>query len=259
MRLAIGKACAAKLVQSDWRTLGALLVLLPSYSKISDEAYVAQVASIANVAERTARRSLRKLEQLGILGYESRRGRGRAPLISLPSSPSLTGQHEGQSEKSGQYLGQSRVGRPASAGSDDWPHRGPASEKDREDDVVVLIDQLGFTPTQRARALAEDPARVLAWLKRAQEPDVKNAAAFADAGIAAGGWPGFQAREVRGSHGFSVRPADEVPSGPWEVYGLNGAGDALNLVGTFDDLDEARRVYDEYDAKGGAAMKVVGA
>lgn len=119
---------------------------------------------------------------------------------------------------------------------------------------MKLLDKLGFTTSQRARALAEDHDRVMAWLERAQEPDVLNPAAYAWSGITAGDWPTAKVSEVRGSHGTSVRLEDKKSKGPWEVYALNGNDEAMHLVGRFDDLAEARRVYAEHDERSGATL-----
>ena len=104
--------------------------------------------------------------------------------------------------------------------------------------------------------MTADRELVLAWLKRAQEPDIRNPAAFAATGIASGKPPGPRVREVRGSHGVSVKLEDDEPARSWNVFAYD-KDDRASLVGNFDDRDEARRVRDEHDAKGGAYMEAV--
>ena len=59
MREVIVRASAEKLTQSDWRTLAGVLYLLPSYSRLEDNVYIAQVAKAGNVSDHQARRSRR--------------------------------------------------------------------------------------------------------------------------------------------------------------------------------------------------------
>jgi DNA-binding transcriptional ArsR family regulator len=258
MRLALDKACAASppLAPVDWRTLAAVLALLPSYSKLSDEAYVEQIAAIGAVSYRSARRSLKKLEQLGILVYESRRGGNRPPRITMPADVE-TGPPLASQEEDGE-------GDRPDAAAQTGPLLATYREGTREEnDVVVdndleqLVDQFAFSPTQRFRALSADPALAIAWLRRAREPDVINPEAFADAGIASGSLPGPRLTEVRGSHGVSVQLEGEPAARAWKVYAWDDDQDAMVLVGTYDDRDEARRILEEHDAQGGATMEAV--
>jgi hypothetical protein len=83
LRATAAKACNARLAQSDWRVLSAVLGMTAGYSRLSDRIYVAAIAQAANVGESTARRSLRKLDGLGIIGFHHKQGSRTAPLITM--------------------------------------------------------------------------------------------------------------------------------------------------------------------------------
>jgi hypothetical protein len=196
MREVLVKATAAKLTPSDWKTLAGVLVLLPSYSRLEDNVYIGQVAKEGNVSERQARRSLKCLNELGIIAYR-RRGTGQAPRIALSAdldghvfghpAEVPNGHTVGHSEESGEILN----GQHAAAlnGQADGPR---TEESFREEDDVVTLDRLleatDFTAHQRSQA-HKQPARSIAWLERAQEPDIGNPAGYAWTGIEGTTWP----------------------------------------------------------------------
>lgn len=192
---------------SEWRTLGAVIVLTGTYSKLEDEAYVAQVAAIANVGESTCRRALKRLNQLDVISYNGRRG-PKKPLLSLTPK---TVQHVEQS-KTDSHAEQSSEATPAETATLDRSASRTTTEKylEEDNDVAVLIDDLGFSANQRARALSEDPKRVLAWITLAQR-EATNPAAFAWSGIDAGTWPSSKKlTTVRGSHGSTLTEIDST-------------------------------------------------
>jgi hypothetical protein len=212
---------------------------------------VRRLASDTGRNRRTVQRALRTLEEANYLRTQKGGGRERTSRY-LIGFPDLKG---GRAEKP-KRAAEMRV---------KGVTMPPELDIEEDNNVVVeetlvkLLDKLGFTASQRARALAEDHDRVMAWLERAQEPDVRNPAAFAWSGITSGAWPIPQASEVRGSHGLTVLHEEEESSGPWEVQALNGSGDKMVVVGRFDDLAEARLVYAEYEEKGGATLTPVAA
>lgn len=83
MRCAFARASQVRLVQSEWRVLAAVVALTASWSKLEDEAFVAQIAATAKVGQSTCRRALKRLNELGIIAYSGRRGPGQKPLVSL--------------------------------------------------------------------------------------------------------------------------------------------------------------------------------
>jgi hypothetical protein len=263
MREVHERARAADLTANDWKVLSVVVDYTAGWSKLVDGLTAETIAKAAGLSPRRTRDRLKKLDGLGIIRWTPRPGNptfgGEMSEVSLPDAYA-----DALSVRDGEPM---RTPKSVHVNADDstppmrTPRASAHTEKDREDDVVVdererLIDEIEFTASQRARALVEDRDRVLAWLTRAREPDVLNTAAFADSGIVGGGWPGPRAIEVRGTHGVSTQPEDDKPASAWNVYALN-EDDTMVLVGCFDDRDEARRVYAEHDAKGGAAMEAV--
>ena len=225
MRAALMKANAEKLLASDSRVLNAVLILLPSYSRREDEAYVAQIAALANVGQSTTRRALKKLDALGIIGYKGRRGPGRKPLISLPDvaeQAAETAQHAEQSITAQHGEQSSGENRSPCRAPDCSPSRATTEESFREEglDVVGLdefdesesaeLDRLlaatDFTPAQRVRAHKE-PGRSIQWLLRSQEPDISNAVGYAWRGIEGENWPSAAKRTGTPSHSIDLPEA----------------------------------------------------
>jgi hypothetical protein len=264
MRDVFERARAADLSANDWKVLSVVVAYTAGWSRLADGLTSETIASAAGLSPRRTRDRLRKLHELEIIRWTPRPGNpafgGEMSEVALPDAyADVLSVHDGEPIRTPKSV---QVNADDSPPPMRTPRASGHTEKDREeDDVVVdererLIDELGFTLTQRARALTADPELVSAWLKRAQEPDVVNAAAYADSGIASGSPPGPRVTEVRGTHGVSTQLEEPARPRSWKVYAL-GEDDTMVLVGDFDDRDEARRVFEEHDAKSGAAMEAV--
>jgi DNA-binding MarR family transcriptional regulator len=76
----------AGLTDSDFRVLGALVVLITSWSRTEDLLGRRQIAAVAGVSERTVGYALARLEAAGVIWREeSRGGRGRSALTGFPN------------------------------------------------------------------------------------------------------------------------------------------------------------------------------
>ena len=86
MRAAVERANAIRpqLKAAQRRVLDAVLVLTASFSRLSDEVYVADVAAIAQVHERTARKALLRLAAEGVIEWTPRRGQRARSTLALP-------------------------------------------------------------------------------------------------------------------------------------------------------------------------------
>jgi hypothetical protein len=259
MRRVFALASEIRLKQSEWRVLSAVVALTGTYSKLEDEAYVEQIAATARVGPSTCRRALKKLGELVLIEYAGRRGPGRKPLIGLPKTVQQ-GEQLSASDTAHEAE-QSSERKPFNSGAQDCSPGGATTEKVlREGDVVDAvregIDSLGFTASQRARALAEDADRVLAWIERARL-SAANPSAYSWSGIASGDWPSGQLIDVKGTHGTSVRRSDDAPRGPWRVDAYHPATDEWEFVGVFVDRDEAQAAFAKADEGGGATMRAI--
>jgi hypothetical protein len=272
MRDVFERARAADLSTNDWKVLSVVVAYTAGWSRLADGLTATRIAREAGLSERRTRDRLKKLDELKLIVWTPRAGNpsfgSQVSEVSLPAAANpdaLSVRIEDDPNRTALSV---RNNPDVSGQVTRTPRSSATREVIREvhpnvvvdeEQLMKLLDKLGFTASQHARALAEDHDRVMAWLERAQEPDVLNPAAYAWSGITAGGWPTARVSEVRGSHGTSVRPEGQKSKGPWEVYALNGNGDAMSLVGRFDDLAEARRVYAEHDEKGGATLTPVAA
>ncbi|MEK6275518.1 MAG: hypothetical protein AABM30_09290 [Actinomycetota bacterium] len=267
MRAVFERARAADLSSNDWKVLSVVVAYTAGWSRLADGLTARRIAREAGLSERRTRDRLKKLDELKLIVWTPRAGNpsfgSQVSEVSLPAAANpdaLSVRIEDDPNRTPLSVRNNpdvsgRVTRtPRSSATREVIREVHPNVVVDEEQLMKLLDKLGFTTSQRARALAEDHDRVMAWLERAQEPDVLNPAAYAWSGITAGDWPTAKVSEVRGSHGTSVRLEDKKSKGPWEVYALNGNDEAMHLVGRFDDLAEARRVYAEHDERSGATL-----
>jgi hypothetical protein len=149
-RQAIRRATRAKLSGSDWRVLGRVLALTATYSKLTDDVYVAEVAAeTLGASEDAYRRTLailRKLRAEGIIEFEGSRGRGKRSRIGLPAVQEKGG------ESYPLLLEEEGVGSHPKKGVESDPPTEKGSEKSTgapyPHDLTELVAGLRLTPDQ---------------------------------------------------------------------------------------------------------------
>jgi hypothetical protein len=88
IRQAIARAAVATdLSRAHHRTLEAVIAVVSSYSRLTDDVFVDQLAELAHLHPETVKTSLRGLRDLGVVVYRGGQGRGRPSLVGLPAAP----------------------------------------------------------------------------------------------------------------------------------------------------------------------------
>jgi hypothetical protein len=179
-RAAYERAAAADLSRRDWRVFGAVMVLLPSWSRLSDKTSVRQVAAIVYgktdyetvtgwERDKTSL-ALRHLARLGIIGYQPGRGHLARCLVSLPPSAIQpdTGRIEGQEQESTQpdFGGQHN---PISEGN---PAERVGTSENSSEDSTSEREKSGPTTTPSSERQTKPPE---GFAKREERPEVTDA------------------------------------------------------------------------------------